>query len=73
MSLEGWKELKCDCGSVYFQPTHKITWHEGQGMVRRVDGEVCSDCGKRADSEKMIKVEKAKLLKTKIAELEANV
>ncbi len=71
MSLEGWKDLKCECGGIHFQPTHKLSWHEGQGIVRKTDGEVCSTCGKRADNEKMIKTEKTKVLETKIAELKA--
>ena len=73
MSLEGWKDLKCECGGMFFQASHKISWHEGQGLVRKADGEVCCECGKRVNTEKMIKVEKTKSLKKKIEELEANV
>lgn len=71
MSLEGWKDLHCECGSSHFQPTHRLSWHEGQGIVRKTDGEVCSACGKRADNERMLKVVKTKALELKIEELKA--
>ena len=71
MSLRGWEELTCDCGNQHFHPAHKITWHEGQGTAVKQDGWVCTGCGKRTDTGKMINHAKQRVLQSKIEELEA--
>jgi hypothetical protein len=71
MSLRGWEKLSCECGGEHFQQVYTLSWHEGQGTSTRPDGWTCAKCGARTDSGKMINVAKAKVLKDKIAELQA--
>ena len=70
MSLIGWQDMSCECGSKHFQQIYTMAWHEQYGTTSKLEGLICIDCGKRTDNNRMIRRVKERNLKTKIKELE---
>ena len=71
MSLQGWINLSCDCGNEHFQQAYRITWHESNGTATKPDGHVCTGCGKRSDTGRMISRAKQIVLERRISELQS--
>lgn len=71
MSMHGWENLKCDCGSDSFMALHQLQWHENQGTANKQTGWQCTKCRKIISTSDMIAVAKKKRLQDKIKELQA--